>query len=110
MITKPYNSKILKIFDTILLLLLVLTTILLLIDFTGSNLAMQVTLLLLILPLKIVGVMCLLAYKGTVKRVLMNLFIKVDDEDPNNNIEGLTRNFDIIIDDSMRKNVTVCHM
>ena len=110
LITKPYNSKILNIFDTILLLLLVLTTILLLIDFTESNLAIQVTLLLLILPLMIVGVMCLLAYKGTVKRVLMNLFNKVDDEVPNNNIEVPARNFEVIVDDSMRKNATVCHM
>ena len=110
LITKPYNSKTLNIFDTILLLLLVLTTVLLLIDFTESNLAIQVTLLLLMLPLMIVGVMCLLAYRESIKRVLMNLFNKVDDEDSNNNIEMPTRNFDLIIDDSMRKNATVCRM
>ena len=110
LITKPYNSKILNIFDTIFLLVLVLTTVLLLIDLTESNLVIQVTLLLLLFPLMIVGVMCLLAYKGTIKRVLMNLFNKVDDEDSNNNIEMPTRNFDLIIDNSMRKNATVCHM
>ena len=110
LITKPYNSKSLNIFNAILLLLLVLTTVLLLINFTESNLAIQVTLLLLILPLMIVCVMCLLAYKGTVKRVLMNLFNKVVDEAPNNNIEMPTRNFEIIVDDSMRKNATVCCM
>ena len=110
LISKPYNSNILNISDTIFLLVLVLTTILLLINFTESNLAIQVTLLLLLLPPMIVGVMCLLAYKGTVKRVLMNLFNKVDDEASNNNIEMPTRNFDLIIDDSMRKNATVCRM
>ena len=107
---KPYNSKSLNIFDAILLLLLVLTTVLLLIDFTESNLAIQVTLLLLILPLMIVSVMCLLAYKETIKRVLMNLFNNVDDEDSNNNNEVLPRNFEVIVDDSMRKNATVCRM
>ena len=110
LITKPYNSKTLNIFDAILLLLLVLTTVLLLIDFTESNLAIQVILLLLILPLMIVVVMCLIVYRVTIKRVLMKLFNKVNDEVSNNNIEMHTRTFDIIVDNSMRRNATVCHM
>ena len=110
LITKPYNSKILNIFDAILLLLLMLTTILLLIDFTESNLTIQVTLLLLILPLMIVAVTCVLAYKGSIKRVLISLFYKVDNEDSNNNIEMPSKKFnlDIIGDNNIRKNVTVC--
>ena len=110
LISKPYNSKSLNIFDAVLLLLLVLTTVLLLIDFTESNLAIQVTLFLLILPLMIVGAMCLLAYRVTIKSVVMNLFNKVYDDDSNNNHEVPTRNFDIIVDDSMRRNATVCGM
>ena len=107
---KPYNSNVLNIFDAILLLLLMLTTVLLLIDFTESNLTIQVTLLLLILPLMIVAVTCVLAYKESIKRVLISLFNKVDNEDSNNNIEMPSKNFnlDIIIDNNIRKNVTVC--
>ena len=107
---KPYNSNILNIFDAILLLLLVLATVLLLIDFIESNLAIQVTFLLLILPMMIVGVVCLLAYKGNIKRLLINLFHKVDYHNSNNDIDMPTRNFDVIVDESMRKNATVCGM
>ena len=107
---KPYNSNILTIFDAILLLFLVLATILLLIDFTESNLAIQVTFLLLTLPMMVVGIMCLLAYMGNIKHFLINLFHKEDDHDLNNNIEMSTRNFDIIVNESMRKNATVCAM
>ena len=107
---KPYNSNILNIFDAILLLFLVLATILLLIDFTESNLAIQVTFLLLILPIMVIGVVCLLAYKGNIKHFLMHLLHKENDHGLNNNIEMPTRNFDIIVDESMRKNATVCGM
>ena len=84
--------------------------ILLLIDFTESNSAIQVTFLLLILPMMVVGVMCLLAYKGNIKRLIINLFHKENGHDLNNNIEMPIRNFDIIVDESMRKNATVCGM
>ena len=107
---KPYNSNILNIFDAILLLFLVLATVLLLIDFTESNLAIQVTFLLLTLPIMVIGVMCLLAYKGNIKHFLINLFHKEDDHDLNNNTEVPIRTFDIIVDESMRKNATVCAM
>ena len=107
---KPYNSNILNIFDAILLLFLVLTTVLLLIDFTESNLAIQVTFLLLILPIMVIGVVCLLAYKSNIKHFLINLLYKENDHDLNNDIEMPTRNFDIIVDESMRKNATVCAM
>ena len=102
---KPYNSNVLNIFDAILLLLLVLTTVLLLIDFTESNLAIQVTLLLLILPLIIVGAMCLLAYKDCIKRVVINLFKKENVDNLNNSIEMPKRKFDNIVDNSVRQTV-----
>ena len=107
---KPYYSNILNMFDAILLLLSVLVTVSLLIDFTGSNLAIQVTLLLLMLPLMVVGVVCLLAYKSNIKKLLINLFHTVDDHDSNNDIDMTIRNFDIIVDESMRNNATVCGM
>ena len=109
---KPYNSNILNIFDAILLLLLVLATVLLLIDVTASNLAIQVTFLMLTLPIMIVGVVCLLAHiiKRNIKRLLINLFYKVDNQDSNNDIDMPARNFDIIVDESMRRNATVCDM
>ena len=107
---KPYNSNILNILDATLLLFLVLATILLLIDFTESNLAVQVTFLLQILPIMVIAVVCLLAYKGNIKCFLINLFHKESDHVLNNNIDMHTRNFDIIVDESMRKNATVCGM
>ena len=107
---KPYNSNILNMFDAILLLLLVLATVLLLIDFTESNLTIQVIFLFLTLPLLVVGVVCLLAYKGSIKSLFINLFHKVDDHDSNNNIDMPTRNFDITVDETMRTNATVCGM
>ena len=108
LITKPYNSKTLNIFDAILLLLLVLTTVLLLIDFTESNLVIQVTLLLLILPLMIGGITCLLAYKGCIKGVLISLFKRVDDDNSKNNTQMPTKNFDNIVDNNIRKNAKGC--
>ena len=110
LIVKPYNIMMLNVFDGLFLLLLVLTTVLLLVDFTQSNLVIQVTLLLLFLPLIIVGVACLLTHKGTIKRHFMKLFKKLDNQDPNTNVEMFSTNFDIIIDDSMRVNATICDM
>ena len=65
LVVKAYNTMILNAFNGIFLLLLVLNTVLLLIYFTESNLATQVTLL---VPLIIVRVVCLLMHRSTIKR------------------------------------------
>ena len=58
----------------------------------------------------IVGVVCLLAYKDNIKRLLINLFHKEDDHDSINDIDMAARNFDTIVDESMRTDATVCDM
>ena len=110
LIVKPYNAMILNAFDGVLLLLLVLTTVLLIVDFTQSNLAIQVTLLLLLLPLIIVGMVCLFIYKNIMKRYFTKLFKKIDHQDSNNSVEMVSRKFDIIVDESMRRNAIICDM
>ena len=110
MMVKPYNTTVLNVLDAVMLLLLVLTTVLLLVDFTESNLPIQVTLILLILPLILVGVVYLLAYKNAIKAFFVKVFNKVDNHESNanNSNEMSTRNFDVIVDESMRKNATIC--
>jgi len=107
---KPYNNGILNISDGIILFLLVLATVLLFVEFIESNLAIQVTLVLLVLPLIILTVLYLLLYKDAIKRFVVHNLWKNKTDDPPNNIELQTsnRNFDSIIDDSKRKNATIC--
>ena len=109
LMVKPYNATVLNILDGILLLFLVLTTVLLITEFDASNLAVPVTLLLLILPLIVVGIVYLLACKGNIKGILAKFFNRVDAHEFDN-IEMPARNFDIIIDESMRQNATICAM
>ena len=106
---KPYNATVLNILDGILLLFLVLTTVLLLTEFNESNSAIPVTLLLLILPLIIVGVVYLLACKDKIKGIFAKLFTRVDDHEFDNT-EMAARNFDVIVDENMRQNATICAM
>ena len=54
--------------------------------------------------------MCLLIHKGTIKRCFTKLFKKLDTQDPNNNIEMTSNNFDIVVDERMRRNATICDM
>ena len=109
LMVKPYNATVLNILDGILLLFLVLTTVLLLTEFDESNSVIPVTLLLLILPLIIVGVVYLLACKGNIKEIFAKLFNRVDDHNFDNT-EVAARNFDVIVDESMRQNATICAM
>ena len=109
LMVKPYNATVLNILDGILLLFLVLTTVLLLTEFDESNSAIPVTLLLLILPLIIVGVVYLLACKGNIKEIFAKLFSRVDDH-KFDNTEVAARNFDVIVDESMRQNAIICAM
>ena len=109
LMVKPYNATVLNILDGILLLFLVLTTVLLLTEFDESNLAVPVTLLLLILPLIFIGMVYLLACKGNIKGIFTKFFNKVDDH-KFDNTEMAARNFDVIVDESMRQNATICAM
>ena len=109
LVVKPYNATVLNILDGILLLFLVLTTVLLLTEFDESSTAIPVTLLLLILPLIIVGAVYLLACKGNIKGIFAKLFNRVDDH-KFDSTEMAARNFDVIVDESMRQNATICTM
>jgi len=99
----------LNILDGILLLFVVLTTVLLLTEFSESKLVILVTLFLLILPLILVGVVFLFACKSTITRIFAKMFnnheYNIDDT-----TEMPPRNFDVIVDESMRENATICVM
>ena len=109
LMVKPYNTTVLNILDGILLLFLVLTTVLLLTELDESNSAIIVTLLIIILPLIIVGAVYLLACKGNIKGIFAKLFNRVDNH-KFDNTEMAARNFDVIVDESMRQNATICAM
>ena len=110
LMVKPYNTTMLNMLDGILLLFLVLTTVLLVIEFDESNLTTPVTLILLILPLIIIGLVYLLACKSDIKGIFAKLFIRADDHQFIDNTEFPARSFDAIIDESMRQNATICTM
>ena len=116
---RPYTSKVLNAFDGLLLLLLVLLSILLLAEFVNSTSVVQITIVLLILPLTVYFLLCLFIHKDFLKKVLFHLNLKLaksqnisatNNITPKNHTTTDNGEYDITIDDRMRMNATICDM
>ena len=109
-IVRPYNKEILNKFDAIILHLMILTAVLPLIDDVDSPIVITIVFVLVILSLIIFITLTLLLHKDDLKKIVV--YFRVKEESPSssdaNNNEIPMRNFDLVIDDSMRKNATVC--
>ena len=115
---RPYKSKLLNAFDGLLLLLLVLVSILLLVEFINSDSVVPITFALLILPLTVFAVLCASIHKDVIKKIVHLKFVVYKNNVDRNNVDDSnslktltsigTGDYDLIIDDSMRMNATIC--
>ena len=108
---KPYTNKILNKFDGVILHLCGLTSALRLSDNFDSPFVITITLVLVILPLLIFIAMALFLHKDDFKRMIAYFTSKHElpnsSNDASNN-EVPMKEFHIIVDDSKRKNATIC--
>ena len=112
---KPYNKEILNKFDSIILLLIIFVAELTLLDDTDSPSVITTVYVLFLIPLLIFFGMIFFLHKDDLKKIIKYFTFK--DESPNgntviinnnNNKEVPMREFDLIVDDSMRTNATIC--
>ena len=108
---KPYNNKTLNKLDGMILQTIVLVAALPLLD-DGFDSAFVTTIafVLVFLPLIIFIITTLYLHKNHLKKLIMRLLPKDDPLSINDVIhnEIAMRNFDLVIDDSVRQNATVC--
>ena len=107
-IIKPYNNETLNKLDGIILQLIIFAAALPLFDDFGSPLVITIAFVLVILPLLKFFAMTLYLHKDNLKNIITHFIHK--DKPPNSNNEIPMKEFDIIVDDSIRTNVTVCGM
>ena len=116
MMVKPYNNEILNKFDGVILQLIIFITALPLTDSFDSPLVIIVAFVLVVFPLLHFIVITLFLHKADLKKTIAHLtHFKCKNKSSNNTeIENkhatTTKEFYLIIDDSMRKNATICDM
>ena len=113
---KPYNNKIINKFDGMILLLIIFITALPLLDDFDSPLATSIVFVLVLLPLLTFTAITLFLHKDDLKKIAKYFTFK--DKASNGNGDNISvhnqeipmKKFDLIVDDSARKNVaiTVC--
>ena len=108
LIIKPYNNEMLNKLDGIILQLIIIVTALPLFDDFDSPLVITIAFTSTILPLLKFLAITLYLHKGNLKNIITHFIHK--DEPPNSNNEIPMKEFDIIVDDSTRTNITVCDM
>ena len=111
LMVKPYNNKNLNKLDGIILQIIVLITALpILGDGFDSTFVTSMAFVLVFLPLIIYITLILYLHKDHLKKLVAHLIPKDDPPNSNDIIhdEIAMRNFDLIIDDSVRQNATIC--
>ena len=111
LMVKPYNNKNLNKLDGIILQIIVLITALpILGDGFDSTFVTSMAFVLVFLPLIIYITLILYLHKYHLKKLVAHLIPKDDPPNSNDIIhdEIAMRNFDLIIDDSVRQNATIC--
>ena len=109
---KPYSSEILNKFDSTILHLVIFIAALPLFDDFDSPLVITIAFVLVIIPLLNFLAMTLFLHKDDLKRFAAYFTVKDESFSSNNanNNEIPMKEFDVIVDDSMRKNATICGM
>ena len=115
---KPYNSEIINKFDGMILQLIIFITALPLLDDFDSPLVISIVFVLVLLPLLTFIAITLFLHKDDLKKIAKYFTFK--DKASNGNGDNISvhnqeipmKKFDLIVDDSKRKNVaiTVCDM
>ena len=113
LLLRPYNNSILNIWDGIILQLLIFITALPLLDDFDSPMIIAMSFISMILPLILFFAMALFLHKNDLKKVVLRCTFKRKSPSISNNgnsNETPMKEFDNIIDDSVRVNATVCDM
>ena len=106
---KPYNKEILNKFDSIILQLIVFVAALTLLDDIDSPSVMTTVYALVVIPLLLFFGMIFFLHKDNLKKIIKYFTIKHESPNSSNGVnEVLMREFDLIVDDSMRINATIC--
>ena len=114
LIIKPYNNEILNKFDGIILHLIIFATALPFFDDFDSPLVITIAFVLIILPLLKFLAITLYLHKNDLKNIVTHFTFR--DESPNGTNDTVINNetpmseFYIVVDDSKRKNATICDM
>ena len=114
LMVRPYNKNILNKFDGVILHLIILITALPVFDDSDydSPLVITISFVLITVPLIYFISMTFYLHKDILKEVVMHFKFKHGLPSNNNVIsnEKPIKEFDFVIDDSTRKNATVCDM
>ena len=106
---KPYNKEILNKFDSIILQLIVFVAALTLLDDIDSPSVMTTVYALVLLPLLLFFGMIFFLHKDNLKKIIKYFTLKHESPNSSNDINEVPmREFDLIVDDSMRINATIC--
>ena len=108
---KPYNNDIINKFDGVILQLIIFIAVLPLLGDFDSPFVITMAFILVILPLLSFIAMTLFLHKDDLKKISKHLTTKGESPSGNNDVsnnETPQREFDLIIDDSMRTNATIC--
>ena len=112
-VLKPYQHKILNIFDGLILQLVVLATLIPLAHNVNQQFSTATIIIVMILPLIFFIALELIAHKETIKTITTKITAHFNIESvstTNDNNEVPMGDIGIIIDDNMRKNATICEM
>ena len=106
---KPYNEEILNKFDNIILQLIVFVAALTLLDDIDSPSVMTTVYALVVIPLLLFFGMIFFLHKDDLKKIIKYFTFKHESPNSSNDVNEVPmREFDLIVDDSMRINATIC--
>ena len=108
---KPYNNDIINKFDGLILQLIIFIAVLPLLDDFDSPFIVTMAFSLVFLPLLNFIAMTLFLHKDDLKKIVIHFTTKDESPSSNNDVinnETTNKEFDLIIDDSMRKNAIIC--
>ena len=110
---KPYDHKILNIFDGLILHLMVFVTLIPFADNLSQQISTASIIILIILPLILLIALELIVHKQIIKTGVTKMIAKFKTKTvaaTNDNNEEPIGNIGLVIDDNMRKNATICEM
>ena len=106
---KPYNKEILNKFDSIILQLIVFVAALTLLDDIDSPSVTTTVYALVVIPLLLFFGMIFFLHKDNLKKIIKYFTLKHESPNSSNDVNEVPmREFDLIVDDSMRINATIC--
>ena len=111
LVIRPYNNNLLNNLDGIILQLMILVVGLSPVDNLNSQISVAMSAILLATPLSIFIAMKLLIHQKSIKqKVLHSKFRRVKHQNEKKMVSTSKGDINIIIDDNMRRNATICDM